>query len=966
MSKVALTTTVALAALMSAPVAAQDVSALPAGTNASTGEADGNTVAPHYGNIDAFYGNIDAFYGDIDAFWDDINPFYGDIDAFWDDINPFYGDIDAFWGDIDAFYGDIDAFSAADLSALGDFGKQTSGQISTIEGLFKSISYNTDGSIVRDGTPNKVMAALNVLIEQGRTQFGQKIEAETGKTYDQWVDELFARHGANRSSRASIEVLTEAQRVKLYLDWHDSLMSHAGIDHIDHWMSAINWSPSITQIQGKGDNTIIGIIDADLSRSSGIADNVVQASGESSFVSGHGAGVASLIVGEHDGEGVMGIAPNAKLVAHNPFDETNTANWTDIQSGIDKLVRADASIINMSLGEPGTVFAQDWRGVFSDLTIAAHKGSTAYVLAAGNDGIAQQGNIDWTGAGGTSFILVGSVSPNGTISKFSNRPGDACLLTNGVCGQGDRLMDRFIVAPGEFLLVDDGMGGITRRSGTSFAAPLVSGAIALLHERWPWLANHADASTEIILRSARDLGAPGTDAVYGVGMLDVMASQSPLDFNQMSFKFYQRKLWGYKSYWVSASSLLGGGIPNWWEYDDVFLTMFEDVGGTYRDFAVPMSSYTYGKRTNALGGGYLRMQDFVADRFSRWILSNGTDTDGDGVAGIRQLQNGMNRKAGEWNVQYSAIAPRLTDEGVVRPVHNSATLTDPSGTFAFTGGHGHGALVLGGGAFGIVSDHDRDTGGANPFLGLASGEAFGALAVALTPATTVRVGFTENRLDAEERAAGDPLARMIRPQFDDLRASAVTLDLEQRVSDRVNVGVHYTRLSEANGLLGMQASNVMLGMGSDTEALTVSGAVQLSPTLRLDVSATGATSELSEGQLLHNDGRVVSTAAQIAMTGSQVFSQDDTLRVSFGQPMTVEQGTLALESEAVIDRSTGERGQVTQHIGISSKRRMTGEVVYATSLRPNAQLGLFGRFVTKGSRQDTDAVMAGVNFDFRF
>ena len=89
MSKVALTTTVALAALMSAPVAAQDVSALPAGTNASTGEADGNTVAPHYGNIDAFYGNIDAFYGDIDAFWDDINPFYGDIDAFWDDINPF-------------------------------------------------------------------------------------------------------------------------------------------------------------------------------------------------------------------------------------------------------------------------------------------------------------------------------------------------------------------------------------------------------------------------------------------------------------------------------------------------------------------------------------------------------------------------------------------------------------------------------------------------------------------------------------------------------------------------------------------------------------------------------------------------------------------------------------------------------------------------------------------------------------
>ena len=66
----------------------------------------------------------------------------------------------------------------------------------------------------------------------------------------------------------------------------------------------------------------------------------------------------------------------------------------------------------------------------------------------------------------------------------------------------ERLMDRFIVAPGELILLPDGQGGFVRRSGTSFAAPLVSGAIALLHDRWPWLANYPDESVDIILLSA--------------------------------------------------------------------------------------------------------------------------------------------------------------------------------------------------------------------------------------------------------------------------------------------------------------------------------------------------------------------------------------------------------------------------------------------------------------------------------
>ena len=83
--------------------------------------------------------------------------------------------------------------------------------------------------------------------------------------------------------------------------------------------------------------------------------------------------------------------------------------------------------------------------------------------------------------------------------------------------------------------MSDGHGGVTRYSGTSFAAPLVSGAIALMYERWPWLRAYPKDVAKAILESAQDLGAPGVDPVYGHGLLDIEASQSALDLNDLVY-----------------------------------------------------------------------------------------------------------------------------------------------------------------------------------------------------------------------------------------------------------------------------------------------------------------------------------------------------------------------------------------------------------------------------------------------
>lgn len=962
--------------------------------NVSTGVVTPQSVNPNYGHINPFYGNINPFYGDIDAFWGNINPFYGDIDAFWGNINPFYGninpfygDIDAFWGNINPFYGNINPFygnivAFNNSSEISAFWKDSGNQIVTTENNWASLRYSVtstgDIAINFDGTPDRIRNSLEALISKAEAKFGAAYQSKTGKNFrDGFVAAILAKHGLdlanNKTSKKSL-AKTEAERAAFYLDWHDSLMQYSGVDQVDHWMAAINWTPSVTQIQGSGSDTIIGIVDGSFSSDTKLYDNVVWAGGNSNALSGHGAGVTSLIAAKHDGVGVMGIAPNVKIATYNPFGADGTADWDDVRRAIKELEYAYiggndtgyVSVINLSLGEKGWTLSQGLADVFKDPSIAPWNKETLFVAAAGNDGISQSADIDWSFANEASIIVVGSINPRGEISSFSNRPGDACLLNNGQCQAGNELYRRFIVAPGELLLVSDGQGGVVRRSGTSFAAPLVSGAISLLHDRWKWLARKPKETAEIIFRSARDLGAPGPDEVYGWGLLDVTASQSPLDFNSMRYFTYKKNWLGiYTKTSVSATSLIGS-VPSWWETDDVFFTMFEDIGTTYRDFAVPMSAFTHGKSTNALGRTE-RLQDFISSRFANWINSGGSDRNGDGKAGFSEVRSNGRQINGEWSLRYDAIVPTVSPEGTWQPTHGAATLTNPNGTMSFTVGHGQGAMALGGYRFGIMSDHDPFTGGVNPVLGFASGETFAGARFEIAKGTSVKVGYTENREEWDEVTGVTPEELMNRRSLGDRPATAMTLDVEQKVSDKVSVGVNYTRLRETNALLGSQTSSVaLLGNGSQTEAMTVSASFDVGDGFTFDISATGGRTETARDQILSNSGDIFSTAGQFTATKRGVFNGKDSLRLSVAQPLQVEHGTLELRSDEVIDRDTGAVGEVVQTFDIDTKRRITGEAVYALPLTKSSEFGVFGRYVSEGNPGDDESFVVGGNYTLRF
>src|SRR5436190_13543092 len=888
----------ALALAVAAPAVAQTVS-----------------TASLKSTADPASGNIDPFAGDISALWGDINPFYGNIDPFWGDINPFsgniapfYGDINPFWGDINPFYGDINPFNgtAPALSTVGQYWKDAGPVWTQVSQKWAALGPYTTGT----ASYQALAATLKDVIARSETVWGKAVTARTGKSFRAgFADALLAKYGIKLDDPATLQGITAAQRSHMILDWYDGLMNYAGVDHVDWWMRAVNWTPSITQIQGSGTGTVVGLLDATVTGDKDIASNLTYTSGYVNSLDGHGTSVASLMVADHDGKGVMGIAPRASVVAYNPFDQSGTASFEDVRKGIIALKGAGATVINMSLGVPGWTLAPDWKGVFQGSSMQPILTNTVFVLAAGNSGVSQTTNVSWDWSDDPALIVVGSVSPTGQISSFSDRPGMACLLDNGNCYEKNRLYDRFIVAPGELMLVSDGQGGLERRSGTSFSAPLVTGAITLLHDRWPWLAKYPHETVDIILHSAHDLGAPGPDAVYGWGLLDVAASQSPLDFSKLSFYEVRNGLVTQRS----VQDLRAGGVKGSWEADGVSFTLYEKIGDTIRDFQVPMSNRLVGQST-LTKNGFQQYQTYIRSRLTGWIA---------GTNGFSNVVTGEIQQPGQWAFAATTSLPEpdlSRRHEIAQQPNVSVRMTDPTGRFAISAGHGEGAMALGQVAgFGFTRDYGGADAGVNPMLGLASGGAFAAVDVGLTRSTTLTLGTTERRLDHEQDPLLDDLQRNTLRNLDDYEAGAISLRLSQRLTSQLTVSAAWSSVREANGLLGvqsMEASDLRHGSRSNVADMSVSWRLPHGLLIAGSASAGRSRSVGGDDQAFATLGDVRTSAYAVSLTKRGLVGGQDMLRLTLSQPMYIDRGTLSYTSVEVVDRSTGEIGVVARPFDI--------------------------------------------------
>ena len=914
-------------------------------------------VQPFYGNLRPFYGNLRPFYGNLRPFYGNLRPFWGNLRPFWGDTGAFYGDLKAFWGVSNPVVG----ASPVDYTKVADFW--------TKSGDDWAVAFTA----LTAGAPNyqTASAKLETIYGDSARFWGAAVQAKTGKSFeDGFLKPFLAAHGIDPNNTASYSNLDQSELAYLFLEYYDGLMDYTGTDHVDHWMKTVNWNPALTVTQsGGGDKgPVIGLLDQTVVGEQSLEKSIVRADGISTFTNGHGAAVASLIVGAQDGKGVMGIAPHSQVVAYNPFDSSGTANWADITTGVQRLKAEGAGVVNMSLGVPGVTFDQGWNDVFSALGTTLILKNTVFVMAAGNEGVTQSKNIAWNLLN-PAFIVVGSVDVEGNISNFSNRPGDACLTRLlGLC-TGDKLKDHFIVAPGELILVDDGHGGVTRQIGTSFAAPLVSGAIALLHDRWPWLVNFPKETADIILKSAKDLGAPGTDDVYGRGLLDVTASQSPLDFNNLIWFSVKNGVPVPQTAKMVLTTYQGESQKSW-DAKGAYFYAFEPLSLlASRDFAIPLSSKLIGQNVTSLNGAHEQFQAYLLSRMDTWAASQPRSL-AFGGRGFNGFTSGSYPVANPWGANLTvSFSPRVKAQGYrdEGPDYQSSLTLATEGSSMLVG-FGDGAVALNGlQGLGLGADYDSARGGANPLLGLASGGMYANWTVNLTQRLQVSAGTLER--SARRDANLLPALGYAGNGAETYEAAAQHISLKYRLADGLTLVGGYTHLSEATGLLGVQSFDPQdFRHGSTTDGYSVGVNWTLAHDVTLAASGTMGRTRAGASQTLSVEkGGLTTSAYEVAVSKNNLFAKGDSMRLTLSQPMYVERGRLNLQTVQVVDRQTGEIGIVNQGFDIAGKRPFAAEVVYGRPVEGGAgDISLVGRAETLPSSQAGTSYMAGARYRVAF
>ncbi|HWD28248.1 MAG TPA: S8 family serine peptidase [Rhizomicrobium sp.] len=895
--------------------------------------SSGSSVDPFYGNINPFYGNINPFYGNINPFYGNISPFWGNIQPFWGNINPFYGTINPFYGNIDAFWGNIQPFTT------NPFWATTAGFWQNAGPAWGTINTNwTNLQASNASDYSSLQTQLQAFLSQARTFWNPAVQKYTGQDFDAFANAMMAKYGIDPNDPNSLANTDVATRSAFLLNFYDGLMSFTGVDHVDWWMPAVHWSPMLTQIQNAGTKSVIGVLDSQFTSASSDVSDVKFVGGYDYFVNDHGAAVASLIAAAHDGQGVMGIAPNSEVDLYNPFDQTGTANWSDVATGIDALYKKGAFVVNASLGVPGSALSEEWSNILTGSLLSARKYDLVVVKAAGNEGVSQTTNVPWGSlTGPQNLLIVGSVGPTGQISSFSNTPGNACMTILGLCFEQNKLMYHYLVAPGELMLVSDGNGGVTRMSGTSFAAPLVTGAVALLQDRWPWLQQHAAETTQIILQSATDLGAPGVDPVYGWGELNIEASQSPLNFNNLIV--YQpytyannngnvnTPLLNFYSTSQLKNAALNPGQLNLWQQKNAYLVAFEPIGTTYRDFNIPLSTTLVGK-SQTVNGSTNPFQAYLYQRLIDWA---------NGKKSLDYTSTTVPLAAGDWQLAMTTTESTPDEERAGEgPIHAEFAMTNRETGTELKLGEGAGAYALTGtltgvDGFDLRSDFDPQTGGVNPVLGFASGGFYANGAYALAPGLKLNVGVSEK---TDDHLYLDPTFGPLQTSsLPTDRAQAAVMGVNYKLSERFSVNASYTRLNEDDGLLGAQGTGPLaLSNGTQTQGTTVGATAKFDGGWTLTGSATMATTYVgsqASAELSFDRDVLQSTAYELVAGKTGVFEDADTVRVSLAQPLHVEAGALHYNSIQVVDRDTGALGPLGETWDVSGAREYRMEALYS-------------------------------------
>ncbi|MDC7123600.1 S8 family serine peptidase [Cellulomonas fimi] len=300
----------------------------------------------------------------------------------------------------------------------------------------------------------------------------------------------------------------------------DPRVADVQLDHVrraswwpdDEWLP---WAEPYVQLArlprawdvARGDGVVVAVLDSgvdatheDLQGSVLPGVDLVDDDDDPSDPAGHGTLVAGIVAARADnGVGLAGAAPDATILPVRVLDADGFGTDSVVAEGIAWAVAHGADVVNLSLGGPET------SPVLASAINAAVDAGVVVVAASGNEGTevaqypaAYAPTID-------GLLSVGAVDRWGALAGWSSW-GDTVTVT----------------APGEMVAGPGTGGDYVYGSGTSFAAPMVSGVAALLAAHTPTL-TPAQVEQRLVT-TARDAGQRGRDAYYGAGIVDAAAA----------------------------------------------------------------------------------------------------------------------------------------------------------------------------------------------------------------------------------------------------------------------------------------------------------------------------------------------------------------------------------------------------------------------------------------------------------
>jgi hypothetical protein len=601
--------------------------------------------------------------------------------------------------------------------------------------------------------------------------------------------------------------------------------------------------------------------------------------------SSHGTQVALTAAAARDGTGIVGIAYGATIQMLRVDDPGSCAKPdgcsffdSKIAAGIDAAVAGGAKVINLSLGG-----SPPNQAVVNAVGRAAAAG-VVIVVSAGNDGVSSTTNPDTfavglRAAGNGNVIIAGSVGDTNTISSFSNEAGTEQQWY--LMARGERVC--CVYENGAIkVAVTNGQNFVTVVSGTSFSAPQITGAVALLRQHFPNLT--AVQVVDLLLRTATDLGTAGTDTIYGRGLMNIGAAFAPQGSASLA---------GNSSALVSLS---GGS-----------LITSAAMGDAVKRSALQAVILDACNRAYTVDLGLKSAQ--ISPRLTSALMGRGHVAAGD-VAGL-SLAFSLDRTALGQPLhlsQQDARAARVLAAKVL--AHLS-----PQALMGFTYDMGAEGMVRqmqgqNGPAFMIAADPADDIGFARR----------GMTALALN----YRLGGWGLTAHSESgRVSPGTIEQWTSGPFsahDHDRYFRFGLAADRHFGP-VQASLGAAWLREDRTLLGAQLASGLGGNGANTVFVDASAGVDLGARWRVGASARQGWTRAQSGGTLASGSRFASNGWALDLSRSGLFQKRDSLAFRLSQPLRVSSGGLSLMLPTSYSYETLGTGNSLRRVSLSPKGR---------------------------------------------